>query len=234
MPKIGEVPEGAGIRALRFGRGFTGASSGLSGPLDFPYAHRVPEALGLGTADAFRLQRLVTTWDAVHNDDAEQLARLVHIDPHGHATVWTGELAYPCFIGTPLADLPAARKTLAEGAVRYFVLEALRTSCSLLFSDEGGFVLVPDNPLGLAYAAFALELSAGARGPVCVECGTPLDAQRRTKTYCGDRCKARARRRRELQREREQLTPAERIEALNQNALEPVPEYRHPEDLDDA
>jgi hypothetical protein len=198
-------PEGAGVRALRFGSAYLthprlDNKGLLHGPLDFPDAHRAPQELGLEAADVERLNRLVVTLDAVRNADDHLLETLVRVDPSGNAVVWPGsEMPYRCFMSL-VTDPQLARRILAANAVHSLVLDELQRTNTLLFDATDGFCFSPDNLLGLAYAAFALEISADARGPVCVECGTPLeDVQRVTKQYCGDRCKARARRRREQQ-----------------------------------
>lgn len=234
--------DGAGVRALTFGVGYfrdprqDGAFRWL-GPLELPDLHRRPDDLAdasIEPEEVQRLVRLVATWDAAVARD-ERLSRFARLEPNGRVIVWPDDAPHVFFAGPgdPAAMLPR----FAMGAVLASVRDGLQRWCTLDFADGGGFELVPGSLLGVAYAAFALELSAGERrGPVCAICGTPLEGERISKRYCTDRCKARARR---LREKAARLAAADDEHRLSRAQLariagQPTPEILHPEDFIDA
>jgi hypothetical protein len=200
------VTDAAGVRALTFGSGYfrdprqDGAFTYV-GPFDLPDLHRRPGDIpDVDPAERDRLVLLAETWDAAlaaeTTGDYRRLESFARLEPIGVVTVWpdVAPHIYEVGVGDPAQLLPRC----AMGAVLGSVRDGLQRWCTLGFAAGGGFELTPGSFVGVAYAAFAFELSAGPRrGPVCAICGTPLEGRRITKTYCGDRCKARARRARE-------------------------------------
>lgn len=182
-----------------------------------------PESTSAWEDEIERMRCLVDTWDAVLAED-DRLRQYVQPrrqgrellcwpPPRGLSWGWPslrdGEwppraLLEPYSISISRddghdADLLELRASVAWEAVTLRVSEDLGRLTQLRGANVKRLQLVPRSMLGVAYAAFMLELTreGEARGPICQECGRLIvDAQRSSKRYCDERCKARAKARR--------------------------------------